>query len=69
MPEIIEVTVSADGEVTLETRGFRGKTCQEATHSLEEALGARHDERLTAEYYLPAKTAVSAKVGLSGESS
>ena len=47
----IEITVDAQGRVTVETRGFAGGQCREASRSVEEALGARTSERMTAESY------------------
>jgi hypothetical protein len=51
MAQIIEVTVSPSGEVTLATRGFAGPACREATRQLEAALGKRLSEELTSEYH------------------
>lgn len=56
MPRIIEVTVSPKGEVTIETKGYAGSACLQASKFLEEALGVASAERKTAEYYLPAST-------------
>ena len=50
----IEVIVSPNGETKIETRGFAGSSCQQASRFLEEALGTRAAEQLTAEFYLPA---------------
>ena len=47
----IEITVDRDGLVTVETRGFAGGSCREASRFVEEALGARTSERPTAEFY------------------
>jgi hypothetical protein len=47
----IEIIVSPTGQTTVETRGFTGATCQEASRFLEQALGNRTGERLTAEFY------------------
>jgi hypothetical protein len=49
----IEITVDRDGRATVETKGFAGASCREASRFVEEALGARTSERLTAEFYLP----------------
>lgn len=51
MSKIIEIIVSPKGETKLETRGFEGAGCQEATRALEQALGAKTGETLTGEYY------------------
>ena len=50
----IEVIVSPQGETRIETRGFAGSSCQEASRFLEQALGAKAAEQLTAEFYQPA---------------
>ena len=47
----IEIVVSPEGKTTIETRGFSGSSCQEATRFLEKALGERIGERLTGEFY------------------
>jgi len=47
----IEIVVSPKGETALQTKGFTGPACQEASRYLEETLGPRTSERLTAEYH------------------
>lgn len=47
----IEITVDRDGKVVVQTKGFAGGSCREASRFLEEALGARTSERMTAEFY------------------
>jgi hypothetical protein len=49
--QTIEVIVSPKGETRVETKGFTGSACRQASQSLEEALGLRQSERLTAEFY------------------
>jgi hypothetical protein len=49
--KIIEITVSPRGETKVETRGFNGGACREASRFLEQALGQRSGEQLTAEFY------------------
>ena len=51
--KIIEVIVSANGETKIETKGFAGAECQEASKFVEQALGQRDSERLTAEFHMP----------------
>jgi Protein of unknown function (DUF2997) len=51
MSKIIQVIVSPKGETKVETSGFSGSSCQEASRALEQALGGRVDETLTGEYY------------------
>ena len=50
----IEIVVSPKGETKIETRGFAGSGCQEASRFLEQALGPKSAEQLTAEFYQPA---------------
>ena len=52
MPPTIEVHISPTGETTIQTRGFAGPACQQATKALEAALGLKQSETLTAEYHL-----------------
>ena len=42
--KIIEITVSPRGETKVETRGFTGGACREASRFIEETLGARTAE-------------------------
>ena len=43
MARVIEVTVSPQGEVTVQTRGYAGGECLRASKFLEQALGAPQD--------------------------
>ena len=47
----IEIIVTPDGRTTLQTLGFTGPSCQDASRFLEQALGHRIVERPTAEFY------------------
>ncbi len=47
----IEVLISPTGETKIETKGFAGTSCQEASKSLEQALGIKVSEKPTAEFY------------------
>jgi len=49
--KIIEITVSPNGDAKVETKGFTGGACREASRFVEQALGARSAEALTAEFY------------------
>jgi hypothetical protein len=51
MPRIIEVTVSPQGEATVQTKGYSGGDCLRASKFLEEALGISTAERKTTDYY------------------
>ena len=48
---IIEITVDTKGQSKVETRGFTGGECREASRFLELALGRSTGEKLTAEFY------------------
>ncbi len=47
----IEIVISPQGAILLQTKGFAGNTCKAATKALEEALGIKGKEKLTAEFY------------------
>jgi hypothetical protein len=47
----IEIVINPQGEITLQTKGYAGSTCKAATKALEEALGLKAREKLTAEFY------------------
>ena len=47
----IELVVSPDGASKVETKGFAGSTCIEASRFLERTLGRKQQEHLTADFY------------------
>ena len=47
----IEITISPRGESQIETKGFFGGECREASRFLEQALGKQLGEQLTAEFH------------------
>ena len=49
--KIIKITVDAKGQTKVETRGFTGSECREASRFIEQALGQRTAETLTTEFY------------------
>jgi hypothetical protein len=49
--KIIEITISPKGETRVQTKGFAGADCQQASRFLEQALGQRTKEQLTAEFH------------------
>ena len=51
MPGLIELVISPQGEITLNTKGYAGPACQEASRFLEEALGIVTQERKTSAFY------------------
>jgi hypothetical protein len=63
----IEITVSPKGETTVETKGFSGSGCRQASQFIEEALGRRTAEQLTAEFYQAHQTGAEIRLADSGE--
>ena len=51
MNKLIEIVVSPQGDARLETKGFAGQECREASKFVEEALGQQAGEQLTAEFH------------------
>ena len=51
MSKLIEIIVSPDGKSRVETKGFSGGACREASKFVEQALGQRLVEQMTSEYY------------------
>jgi hypothetical protein len=49
--KIIRVIVGPKGETEVETRGFKGDECRQASRFVEQALGQPVAEQLTAEFY------------------
>jgi hypothetical protein len=47
----IEITISPAGQTSVETKGFSGAECRQASEFIETALGQRTGERLTGEFY------------------
>jgi hypothetical protein len=61
--KIIEITVSPKGETKIETKGFAGGECRQASRFMEEALGVQASEKLTAEFYQQLSSGQSIKEG------
>lgn len=51
--EEFEFTITADGEVRLETHGVKGKRCEEYLKYFEKLIGRVKEKQHTAEYYEP----------------
>jgi hypothetical protein len=51
MSRIIEVVVSPNGETTVQTKGYAGSACLQASKFLEQALGTPTSDRKTSEFY------------------
>ena len=49
--QTIEVIVSPTGETKVQTKGFAGPSCRDASRFVEEALGQRSGEQFTSEFY------------------
>ncbi len=51
MSRTIEILVGPKGETTVTTKGFAGSSCRDASKFIEQALGQRAGEQLTAEFH------------------
>ena len=47
----IEIIVAPNGQARVETKGFAGAECKQASEFIEQALGQRIGEQLTAEFH------------------
>lgn len=47
----IKVTIAPDGAVKVETSGFAGRSCYDASGPIEDALGVRSENVETSEFY------------------
>jgi hypothetical protein len=47
----IEITITPTGQTSVETKGFSGAECRQASEFIEKALGQRTGEQLTGEFY------------------
>ena len=65
MKEII-IDVSDDGEVRIETRGFKGKSCVAEPEFLKDLLGKETSRQLTPAYYQEEKETVKKYLPLCG---
>jgi hypothetical protein len=55
MARVIEVTVSPTGETTVQTKGYAGADCLQASKFLEQLLGVTVSDGKTAEFYQAAE--------------
>ena len=51
MSKTIEIVVTPTGQTQVQTRGFVGSECRAASQFIEQALGKRTGEQLTAEFH------------------
>jgi len=56
MNRIIEIVVSPNGQTQVQTKGFVGSQCRQASQFIEQALGQSISEQLTAEFHQQAST-------------
>jgi hypothetical protein len=47
----IEIVVSPNGQTQVQTKGFTGSECRQASQFIEQALGSRGSEQLTSEFH------------------
>lgn len=65
MKEII-VDISDDGEIKIETKGFKGKSCIAEAQFLKDLIGKEISQSLTPAYYEDQKTIVKKHLPLCG---
>ena len=51
MSKTIEIVVTPTGQTQVQTRGFVGSECRQASQFIEQALGERTQEQLTTEFH------------------
>lgn len=59
----IEITINPKGEARVQTRGFAGASCKDASKFIEQALGEKVSDQATAEMYQTESAAASLKQG------
>ena len=47
----LEITISPDGDVLVDVKGVKGKSCADLVKFLEVALGEAKDRKLKPDYY------------------
>jgi hypothetical protein len=57
---IIEIIVSSTGETTVQTKGYAGADCMQASRFIERALGSTINDQKTTEFY--AETPVAQQI-------
>jgi hypothetical protein len=51
MSKTIEIVITPTGQTQVQTKGFVGSECRQASQFIEQALGKRTQEELTAEFH------------------
>lgn len=64
--KFIQIVIDANGQTHIETRGFIGPSCREASKRLEEALGIVESDRPTSELYQQATAEQATEQKLNG---
>jgi Protein of unknown function (DUF2997) len=59
----IEITVDPKGQTKVETKGFSGSSCREASKFVEQALGRTTAETMTSAFYQTETTRQSLQEG------
>lgn len=59
----IEIVISPTGQSTVATTGFTGSSCRDASRLIEQALGKKTEEKLTADFYATANEQVRQQAG------
>jgi hypothetical protein len=63
LSKIIEIIIALNGQSRVETKGFIGSECRQASQFIERALGQQSDELLKAEFYQTASSQQQVKEG------
>ena len=63
MNKTIEIIVTPNGQTRVETKGFTGSECRQASQFIERALGQQVDELLKAEFHQTAASQQHVKEG------
>lgn len=51
MSKTIEIVIAPNGQSRVETKGFVGSECRDASRFIEQALGQQTDESLKSEFH------------------
>jgi hypothetical protein len=65
MKEIV-LDISNEGEIKIETRGFKGKTCLKESQFLKDLLGKETEKALTPAYWEEEETTIKKYLPLCG---
>jgi hypothetical protein len=66
MNKLIQIIIDATGQIRIETQGFAGSFCREASKRLEEALGIVESDKPTSELYQQATSQEATQQKLNG---